>query len=439
MILPQIKFEWLDAPGVRDEALAKTWCRFELWVGDKCLTQAIDKKSNALRTGVYGSLLPLTEWLVENWWTILHETHKSGVVSKDWRKRHTFLAARDGGALPNLHIYRSSNELIELAWYDDESQQNYPVKFISKGLAQIKAEEVQIWLTTIINATLDRLKENGLQAQIVQENWQAVLESMATEQSLCVRLAQLGLDPYDSQEVTPSILKSVQTISDEFPKSQVDDIFDVSTPMNWQETCRNTLRANSLIHRAKGPAAKYHPIQLMNGTTPPFDVGRDAAHKVRRDVARLGDRTPVTHFRSLLKDRFHWTRSNQAGEAPIGSSINGIVGFSKSETPVFIGPARQDATHDFRLARALYFAVTDKCRMVPKLITDAQTFDQSASRAFAAEFFAPSRAIVERISRGLSAELIDSIAKEFGVESMVVYNQIRNNKLVSAEELASIM
>lgn len=38
----ELRFEWLDAPGVREEALARTFARFEVHVGETCVTRAFD-------------------------------------------------------------------------------------------------------------------------------------------------------------------------------------------------------------------------------------------------------------------------------------------------------------------------------------------------------------------------------------------------------------
>ena len=65
--------EWHDAPGVKDAVLAKTWARLEIHISDyqlplHFLTQCIRSKVNSVHRGVYSSVFPLAEWVVENWW-----------------------------------------------------------------------------------------------------------------------------------------------------------------------------------------------------------------------------------------------------------------------------------------------------------------------------------------------------------------------------------
>jgi len=70
--------EWHDAPGVKDAVLAKTWARLEIHISDyqsppHFLTQCIRSKVNSVHRGVYSSVFPLAEWVVENWWFLLFE------------------------------------------------------------------------------------------------------------------------------------------------------------------------------------------------------------------------------------------------------------------------------------------------------------------------------------------------------------------------------
>lgn len=62
----EFRVEWQDAPGVRDPVLARTWCRLTVDVDGQLVSRAIDHRSESLRDGIYGSVLPLCSWMVEN-------------------------------------------------------------------------------------------------------------------------------------------------------------------------------------------------------------------------------------------------------------------------------------------------------------------------------------------------------------------------------------
>src|SRR4051794_5908227 len=113
--------EWHDAPGVKDAVLAKTWARLEIHLLDHqsnsiYLTRCIRTRSNSVQRGVYGSIFPLAEWVVENWWFLLFEPIRvanyhggrgidRNVKLRQWAQRHNLMAARERGSLPDLTFF----------------------------------------------------------------------------------------------------------------------------------------------------------------------------------------------------------------------------------------------------------------------------------------------------------------------------------------------
>ena len=80
-------------------------------------------------------------------------------------------------------------------------------------------------------------------------------------------------------------------------------------------------------------------------------------------------------------------------------------------------------------ARALYHA-TFACGAGPRLLTEARTWDQQASRAFAAELLAPQAELKARFDDGAWAEnpeaVVGSLATEYRVSEMIVWLQLKN-------------
>jgi len=77
--------EWHDAPGVKDRVLARTWARLEIQLNgtgshQRWLTLCVRAKSDSVHRGVCGSVFPLAEWVVENWWLLLHEPLSSPIT-----------------------------------------------------------------------------------------------------------------------------------------------------------------------------------------------------------------------------------------------------------------------------------------------------------------------------------------------------------------------
>ena len=87
-------------------------------------------------------------------------------------------------------------------------------------------------------------------------------------------------------------------------------------------------------------------------------------------------------------------------------------------------PVRHDSQR-FLEARGLYHSLFS-CTNSGRLVTDAFTWDQQASRTFAAELLAPQQALVARTMGGADPARVRSLAEEFQVSAMVIQNQLQN-------------
>ena len=202
--------EWNDAPGVRDPVLAATWARLEIKDESssdfKWPSQVIRSTANSWDRGVYLSLFPLAEWIVENWWFLLNESCRvpefnSGrslasyhPAQRAWIQRHNLLAAREGGALPDLTIYRDGDAVVQ-KWAPDPDQDDAtrPVRFIGQGTLYADPLEVERTLHQFVEAVLQRVVSNADDsAERLRANWTAICQSRHEESSLCCWSASLG-------------------------------------------------------------------------------------------------------------------------------------------------------------------------------------------------------------------------------------------------------
>ncbi|MFI2665579.1 ImmA/IrrE family metallo-endopeptidase [Micromonospora carbonacea] len=129
-----------------DPVDAASWGAIQFWVHGQNLCTHVDQ-SEVLHSA-HWYLLPLLEWLAENWNPLLHEEKLPNRNSADtaaealeltrfapqlageaetvvweeeryqWRERHAVRTARSGGLLPNL-VMRRVRDLIEISWNDD--------------------------------------------------------------------------------------------------------------------------------------------------------------------------------------------------------------------------------------------------------------------------------------------------------------------------------
>jgi hypothetical protein len=132
-------------PTGAEPELSTSWGSFEIWVNGRNLCAHVDQGETLERVHWY--LLPLVEWLVENWDPALHEERlpirisgtsaaeslrqtavASGGASAaeadaweddwfDWWQRHSLRAARTGGPFPNVTA-RRWRDRIEFSWDD---------------------------------------------------------------------------------------------------------------------------------------------------------------------------------------------------------------------------------------------------------------------------------------------------------------------------------
>jgi hypothetical protein len=60
--------------------LAATLARLEIRVGSKWPTIVEEGRNGSIRRSINVSLYPLAEWIVFNWWTLLHSSRSRRVI-----------------------------------------------------------------------------------------------------------------------------------------------------------------------------------------------------------------------------------------------------------------------------------------------------------------------------------------------------------------------
>jgi hypothetical protein len=204
-----VNIEWLEAPGVSTPELAATWARYEIWVGDRCITQ-VEAIDGTFRRSVYGSLYPLAQWVASNWWLLTSHIRPSAVEARywtwqnvrahHWLSEHNFRGAGDGMSWPDLTVV-PEGPVTCVAWSQDRSRNFSPMRFASDGYAVIRADEARACLAGVVNRVLERLAESKLPETQLAEEWQAVATADEEEQDFCQTVARLGLDPYSVRPI----------------------------------------------------------------------------------------------------------------------------------------------------------------------------------------------------------------------------------------------
>lgn len=435
--------EWQEAAGVRDRVLARTWCRLTIEADGQVVTRAIDNRARSIRDGVYGPAFPLCCWIVENWWFLQHEAYRfrrpcgSRELARNnhdhaWVRRHSLLAAREGGALPDLTLFRDGDAVVA-RWLPDDGDATHPfLRFAGRGQTRMAVEATANGLASFINCVLERVDDlDAPEIDACRRDWAAISGATPDERELCGWSARLGMDAYDPDELTDEHEELMRASVSPLEAELREDLLDASTTdglpadVAWLAAAHDTaIRAGAAASKPKRPSISA--------------VRRSAAHETGYEYARrLRQNLPapngggVTDVREAMQE-FGWARPPLlTTSSKPASFIDALVERSAGGAAVVVAPAdcgfRQEP---FRLARALFlhqFAAAPGRR----LVTAAHTWDQQASRAFAAEFLAPAAALARHVGARISWRDIDELADEYQVSPLVIEHQIENHRLGS--------
>ena len=440
----KFEFEWQEAPGVRDNVLAATWSRLGLSVGGLCASEAIDLRSNSRRTGIYGSLFPLAEWLVEHWWHLLHEPSPRSPVPggraapqilRSWVQRHNLLAARDGGALPDLTIARDGDDILFQWEADPVSPTTIYVRFVGQGKSRVSVTEFERSVGSFVEAVFARLEDrlpDNEEVKRAVEAWHAIHSADSAEVELCRSLAIMGVDPYDPDEATDALIETVERGIRVLPDELRADLFEGSDQRSLMNDLTWVERERAGLHSAVNSPG-FPTIDVVSDlTTHPtaHEIGYTTARRVRLELLRMPSDEPLLDLHSALVDSLGWLQ-NCSRVARGETHLDGMVGLDDtSSAPLLvIADSRSEVTERFRLARAAFFPVTKSLGAGARLLTRSVTPPQRTARAFAAELLAPAEALAKRVSGRLNDQDVDNLATEFMVSQQLIRHQVENHNL----------
>ena len=174
-----------------------------------------------------------------------------------------------------------------------------------------------------------------------------------------------------------------------------------------------------------------NPVELSfdippRGSSPP-QFGYRLAHLVRA-AAKVSPKSPLDSVESVAQNVVgRRLRVEDRNHVP-GHGIRAIIGQSERDGDIVAAgpqPSRQD-NQRFLNARSLYHAFVTT-QDSPRLVTDAFSWEQKASRAFAAELLAPQQALAGRVSAsGADSYAVESLSREFKASTIVIEKQLEN-------------
>ena len=446
--------EWQDASGVRDAILARTWCRLVIEAGGRLVTEAVHYPSQSLRGGVYGSAFPLCQWIVENWWFLLNEPYRfparygsrelarafsrgaRGACpslgeprDREWVQRHSLLAAREGYSLPDLTLHRDERQVVARWTPDSPAPAHALLRFTGGGETHLAVADAERGLADAVQAVLDRL--DGVKAPEVEnlrEDWAAVAGATEQERKLCQSAARLGIDPFDEAEFTDELEAVLSGLIADLDAPIRGDLLNAAHPRSLQGDMEWLRQAEALAADAGEGGSSAVACEFSASTA--HGHGYECAATLRRHLWQGNGHDPIDDLDETLV-RLGWAQTpsrtlDSDPESPLEATVTQS---EKGGTVAIIGDAGM-AGNRFRLARTVFLRhFTNSGGAHRRLATEAHTWEQRASRAFAAEFLAPAAGISRGLDGRASPIQIDRLANHYGVSSWAIRHQIDNNRL----------
>lgn len=443
MSTPELRIEW-DFAGhgeqVPVQSHARTWASLAIHIGDVCATRVADLKTRSIRAAVRVPLMPLAEWIVSNWWFVLHESphlhpipgaRYVGGPARAWFRRHNLLFAREGFPLPDLTLARADESYaVARLVPDPRPVGRYPVRFTEECDVLVARSNLREQLHALVEAVLEQLEGcTADDAVELREAWSALQSQTGDDRLLRVRAAALGLDGDDPEQVTDPMARALVSELSTLPDSVVSDLlevrFDVSAVdahVEWLQRLRGraeheSLRAPSVdVERAR---REVSAIRTSAPMMPAYRTGWDLAGRARETIFHLD---PMAHGSKVDAQLGAWMA--RAAEKDAGPpSLRGWVAADDAVTLAL--RSADQATERWISSRAFCLVLLGGRE---RLVTDAQSWSQSVCRAFATELLAPVAFLRQRVRADTVSDAeLHELADELCAPRRAVEHQLQNH------------
>ncbi|HUA26585.1 MAG TPA: hypothetical protein VMA54_20820 [Steroidobacteraceae bacterium] len=378
-----IKVAWPPGAEFRDE-LDATLARVQIAIGKSNVTEhraPRAKREPALEIPVYY----LAEWIAENWWVLLWEPNKDEESDdSEYLRRHSIVAAEHGFPLPDLSIVPFGRAFHLTSRPRGATFAN--VKFMTSAVADAPRDEVETVLGEFVSKTVERLSACGVEGTALAEAWNHLISLTADEKEFCQLIGSLGVPPGDASD---ELYEAIERIYGVFGSRATRDFCLAATRETVEASVGRLEAVNQYLHDLR-PADFARLLRTKppqeNFAAPSWRRGMQAAKIVRENLAidakdpRGADRL----FEQIgIDPSQHAPVPNDHVELPLAGAID------RSNDEAKVALLQPEVLHRrFSGARAAYLAWVSEAQS-RRLVTNAVTRDQQASRSFAAEILIP--------------------------------------------------
>jgi len=435
-----IECDPLDQPAATDPLEKATWSSVRIRVGASTVSRVLDRKLDDERSLLYIPLFAIAEWMVTNWWALLNEPCRGEFLPPpdadepafSWTRRHCLRAAESDLLLPALYFWNDGRDLrVEWRADSEDALPHMPAFFVDSGRNALHGGQTEQTLSRFVSDVLTRVNRiDDSRVRDLRETWDAIRQADAEERDFCVMAGRLGLDPYDRDQTTDAVAAVIEQLA-EADDPLVQDITTVASPENLAEQWRWVEQARQTHHLGASPQVTLLP--------PGYDSARadKYGYQVARDFRRrasLSEDHPLASIEELAGRVLGFPLRTVDENHLVGRGVKFIAGKADDGTAQLIGPRAAYLEDDrFRIARGLFQVAVASARG-PRLVTDAFTWNQRASRAFAAELIAPQEALKKRVGGWAAREDVPRLASEFQASTMLIERQLTNAHVPVAED-----
>lgn len=442
--------DWKDAPGVRDPVLARTWCALTIRVGGEPVTRVFDRRTKGWRNSVYGSVFPLCRWVVDSLWFLLYEPYRWPIpygsrdlarndADRPWVHRHSLLAAREGGALPDLTLFRDGDTVLA-RWLRDGGDASHPsLRFVQEGQMRLSPDAVRNSIEFLVQTVLERVPDLA-HTDIAQlrDDWHDLRNMTPDETNLCAWSARLGINAHYNDELSESAAERLRAAAGRLDGRIAEDLLDASTldtipsDLEWIDDAHRCVRAARRASTDDLPLHQRWHGRLGESGSTAYAAGYGDARALR---AHAGIGTRTLPDMSALLQRLGWADAPLvATDTSPSAGLHAVVDHGPKDVPVLAAhPPADEPSKRFLLARSLFLQAASG-NTERRLVTSSHTWDQRASRAFAAELLAPADALRDRIrSDSVSAREVAQYAEEFIVDPVLIERQLENHAVAQVD------
>jgi hypothetical protein len=420
-----LKFEkhWSEERATKESAIDEsraTMATFAIWLNSSAATENVvhSKKRSYIETPLYY----LSEWIAENWWVLLFEPQKSEQeTDSHFIRRHSISSADNGFPLPALSIIPFGKSVRINCRSRKPKYSSF--SYAADLFGDVSLDVVQKTFIDFMSDVDARLVSFSIEDTHFQRAFSELKSIADEEREFCELAGALGLMP---AEVTEDIARAIEHVYEVLGSQAARDYCLAATPDRLKALgdSAETLQARiaSLPATSLKPLLKTElPKDNLQG--PSWRRGMQAAKNFRQTLGiGAADENGATKvFEALEID------ASRVENFELSDKLNSSGAVERLHDSAKIAVFSAGLEHRrFAAGRAAYLGwVSDENSR--RLMTNALTRDQQASRQFAAEILVPQE-FLKKSARDnkIGFDDLREIASQRGAMPDVAYKQATN-------------